>query len=95
MRKNIDFLDFKQSDVVFILFINIKMPKIVDILTFMNRINFIQVELSMKIRGQFLPKLIKVHKAEKDKCLVGALRPSQQFFSNVRTFSCLPGLNQF
>ena len=23
-----------------------------------------------------------------------ALRPSQQFFSHVRTISCLPGLNQ-
>ena len=25
---------------------------------------------------------------------VDDLRPSQQFFSHVRTFSCIPGLNQ-
>ena len=29
----------KHSDVVFILFINVKMPTIVDVLTFMSRIN--------------------------------------------------------
>ena len=26
---------------------------------------------------------------------VNALHPSQQFFSHVRLFSCLPGLNQY
>ena len=26
---------------------------------------------------------------------VDALHPSQQFFSHVRTISCLPGLNQY
>ena len=34
------FLDLSLSDVVFIMLINVKMPKIVGILTFMSRINF-------------------------------------------------------
>ena len=38
----------KHSDVVFILLINVKMPTIVGILTFMSMINFLPVELSMK-----------------------------------------------
>ena len=45
--KNKDFLAFKLSDAVFIMLINVKMPTIVGILTFMSTINFI-VELSMK-----------------------------------------------
>ena len=35
-----NFLDFKVSGVVSILFINVKMPTLVCILTFINRINF-------------------------------------------------------
>ena len=34
------FLDFSLSDVVFIMFINVKMPTSVDILTFVSNINF-------------------------------------------------------
>ena len=34
------FLDFKLSDVVFTMLINVKMPTIVDILTFMSMIHF-------------------------------------------------------
>ena len=41
MLKNADFLAFILSDVVFILIINVKMPTIVGILTFMSRINFL------------------------------------------------------
>ena len=44
MLKNKDFL----SNVVLILLINVKMPTIVDILTFMSGINSCLVELSMK-----------------------------------------------
>ena len=36
------------SDVVSIMLINVKMPTIVGILTFMSRINFVLTELSMK-----------------------------------------------
>ena len=35
-----DFLAFKLSDVLFIMLINIKMPTVVGILTFMSMINF-------------------------------------------------------
>ena len=35
------FLAFRWSDVVFIMLINIKMPTIVGILTFMSRMNFV------------------------------------------------------
>ena len=35
------FLALNLSDVVFIMLINVKMPTIVDILTFMSRINFV------------------------------------------------------
>ena len=41
--KNKDFLDLKLSDVAFILLINVKVPTIVGILTFMSRINFAQL----------------------------------------------------
>ena len=41
MLKNTDFLAFILSEDVFILFINVKMPTIVGILTFMNRISFV------------------------------------------------------
>ena len=40
------FIALKLSDVVFILLINVKMPTIVGILTFMSRINFRSAELS-------------------------------------------------
>ena len=36
------------SDVVFIMLINVKMPTIVGILTFMSMINFCSAELSIK-----------------------------------------------
>ena len=35
------FLDLSLSDVVFIMLINVKMPTIIGILTFMSRINFV------------------------------------------------------
>ena len=35
------FFDLSLSDVVFIMLINVEMPTIVGILTFMNRINFV------------------------------------------------------
>ena len=38
--KNKDFSLFQNTDVVFILLINVKMPTIVDILIFMSKINF-------------------------------------------------------
>ena len=41
MLKHTVFLDLKLSDVVFIMLINVKMPTIVGILTFMSRINFV------------------------------------------------------
>ena len=41
MVRNKDFSCFKLSDGVFILLINVKMPKIVGISTFMSRINFV------------------------------------------------------
>ena len=41
MLKNKDFLAFKLSDVVFIMLINVKMPTIGGILTFMSKINFV------------------------------------------------------
>ena len=41
LRNKIHFLAFKLSKVVFIMQINVKMPRIVVILTFMNMINFI------------------------------------------------------
>ena len=37
---NTDFFALNLSDVVFIMLINVKMPTVVDILTFMCRINF-------------------------------------------------------
>ena len=40
MLKNIDFIAFRCSDVVIIMFINVKMPTIVGILTVMSMINF-------------------------------------------------------
>ena len=45
------FLALSLSDVVFIMLINVKMPTIVEILTFMSRINFvlIQVEYEKKM----------------------------------------------
>ena len=48
MLKNKNFLAFRCSDVVFFMLINVKMPTIVGILTFMSRINLCSVELSMK-----------------------------------------------
>ena len=39
MLKSIDFSCFKLSDVVFILLINVEMPKIVGLLAFMSRID--------------------------------------------------------
>ena len=39
---------FKPSNVVFILLINVQMPTIVRILTFMSKINFMVIEVSMK-----------------------------------------------
>ena len=38
---NKEFLAFSLSDVVFIMLLNVKMPTIVGILTFMSRINFV------------------------------------------------------
>ena len=38
------FLALRLSDVVFIMPINVKMPTIVGILTFMSRINFVSME---------------------------------------------------
>ena len=46
--KNNYILAFKLSDVVFILLMNVKMPTIVGILTFMSRIISFPVELGMK-----------------------------------------------
>ena len=40
LLKNKTFLAFKLSDVVYIMLINVKMPTIVGILTFMSMINF-------------------------------------------------------
>ena len=48
MLKNMTFLAFKLSDVVFIMLINVNMPTIVGILTFMSRIISCSVELSAK-----------------------------------------------
>ena len=42
------FLALSLSDVVFIMLINVKMPTIVGILTFMSRINLCSAELSME-----------------------------------------------
>ena len=42
------FLAFKLFDVVFIMLINVKMPKIVGILTFMSMINSFSFELNIK-----------------------------------------------
>ena len=41
LLKNKDFLALKLSDAVFIMLINVKIPTIVGVLTFMNRINFL------------------------------------------------------
>ena len=41
MVRNEDFVALKLSDAAFILCINVKMPTIVGILTFMHRLNFI------------------------------------------------------
>ena len=46
-HKIYNILAFKLSDVVFIMLINVKMPKIVGILTFMSMINLCSVELRM------------------------------------------------
>ena len=45
------FLAFKLSDLIFIMLINVKMPTIVSILTFLNMINFIlsRVEHSLEV----------------------------------------------
>ena len=43
-----NFCALSHSDVVFIMLINVKMPTIVGILTFMSRINSCSAELSMK-----------------------------------------------
>ena len=42
------FLALSPSDVVFIILINVKMPTIVGIVTFMSRINFVRAELCME-----------------------------------------------
>ena len=42
------FLALSLSDIVFIMLINVKMPTIVGILTFMSRINLFSAELSME-----------------------------------------------
>ena len=42
------FLALSLSDVVFIMLINVKMPTMVGILTFMSRVNLVSAELSMK-----------------------------------------------
>ena len=47
-RENAFFLAFKLSGVVFILFINVKMPTIVGILTFISMINVCSIEMSTK-----------------------------------------------
>ena len=66
--------------------INVRMP-IVGILTFMSKINFllsrVEHENSFITLGSGF-------------CLcVDALYPSQQFFSHIRMFTCLLGLNQY
>ena len=43
MLKNKDFLAFKLSDVVFIMLIDVKMPTIVGILTFMSMIHLMLI----------------------------------------------------
>ena len=48
LKKYKKILAFKLPDVVFIMLINVKMPTIVCILTFFNRIHFCSVELSSK-----------------------------------------------
>ena len=47
MLKNIDFSCFKLSDVVFIMLMNVKMPTIVDILTFMSMINCMLINVKI------------------------------------------------
>ena len=47
-KKKKKFLALSLSAVVFITLINVKMPTIVGILTFMSRKNFVTAELSMK-----------------------------------------------
>ena len=46
MLKNLDFLAFKLSDVVFIMLVNVKVPTIVGTLTFMGMIKKFLVQLS-------------------------------------------------
>ena len=46
--KNKTFLGLKLSDIAFIMLINVKMPTIVGILTFLNMIISFSAELSMK-----------------------------------------------
>ena len=41
------YIALKYSDIVFIMLINVKMPTVDGILTFISRINFMLIELSM------------------------------------------------
>ena len=60
LLKNIDFLAFKFSDVLFIMLINVKMPTIDGIFTFMNMINFMlswgEHEKSFIASGEEMPQ---------------------------------------
>ena len=65
MLKN-KYLAFKHSDVVFIMLINIKMPTIVGILTFMGMMNFILSKVEheksfIKYRAAFTIKYMGQH----------------------------------
>ena len=48
LLENKDFLALEYSDVVFILLINVKMPTIVGILTFISRINFMHSSVELE-----------------------------------------------
>ena len=56
MLKTKTFHAFKLSDVVFIMLINVKMPTIVGILTFMSMINFIPIS-SQNLKSALLDLL--------------------------------------
>ena len=60
MLKNIYFLAFKLSNTAFILLINVKMPIIVGILTFMSMMNFILFSHCIAIGYAMSPSLVKL-----------------------------------
>ena len=68
------------SDVVFILLINVKMPTIVDILTFRSRINFLLAELRMTIFLQ--PRGLESTIAKLATCIISWTAVSVKFQRN-------------